>query len=624
MMANRGLYSTGSLVMLAVLFVGLVILSQTLLRGLRLDLTENRQYTLAEGTDAILAGMEEPVNIYFYFSADSSRELPRVRSYAAWVTELLDEMAARSGGKLSVKRIDPKPFSTEEDQAAQFGLQAVPVNTAGDVLYMGLAGSNTLDDVQAMPFLDPSKERFLEYDLAKMISTLSHPQQMKVGLLSGLDMAPGFDMQTRQPRPAWVVYEQLDQLFELETVAATAEALPDDMDLLFLVHPKGLSEKMRYLIDQFVLGGGRLVAFMDPFAEADLGDDPTDPMARLAAGGSSTLDGLLEAWGVRFDDARVVGDLLYALQVSVGAGRPPVRHLGILSVTRDGLNAQDIVSADLEAVNLSSTGWLEAVDGATTEFQALMESSENAAPLDASRLRFLGNPEDLMSGFQPTGDRYVLAARLSGPATSAFAAPPEGIEGVAHQAESGAEGINVILFADTDLLTDRLWVNKQNFFGQTLANSFADNGNLVINSVDNLLGSTDLISIRARSSSTRPFQRVDQLRLQAEGKYRATEERLNRELEETERKLAEIQSARTEGDLTVLNEEQQAELQRFVNQRIQIRTDLRQVRHDLDRDIDALGTRLQVINIGLVPLLVIATALLLGNRRRRRREEDIP
>ena len=217
----------------------------------------------------------------------------------------------------------------------------------------------------------------------------------------------------------------------------------------------------------------------------------------------------------------------------------------------------------------------------------------------------------------------MLAARVTGPAGSAFEAPPEGVEGSEHRTTAVEEGIQVIVFADTDILTDRLWVNKQNFFGQTLTNSFADNGTLVVNAVDNLLGSNDLISIRARSGSSRPFGRVDALRLQAESKYRATEERLNRELDETEQKLAEIQSARTEGDLTVLNEEQQAELQRFREQRLQIRSDLRQVRHDLERDIDALGTRLKIINIALVPLLVIATALVLGHRRRKLREGDL-
>ena len=186
---KRTLYSAGSIALLALLFVGLVILSDSLLRGLRLDLTENRQYTLSEGTRNILADLQEPVNLYLFFSEEASRDLPQIRSYARWVEELLDEMAQRSGGRLAVHRVDPKPFSPEEDQAAQFGLQAVPMPN-GDTLYFGLAGTNTLDDVQIMPFMHLDKEQFLEYDLAKMVSTLSWPVQKKIGLLSSLDMQP--------------------------------------------------------------------------------------------------------------------------------------------------------------------------------------------------------------------------------------------------------------------------------------------------------------------------------------------------------------------------------------------------------------------------------------------------
>lgn len=612
--------STGSLVILAGLFIGLVILSGGLLKGCRMDLTENGQYTLSDGTINLLGDLEEPVTLYYFFSEEASRELPQIRDYAQWVAEMLDDMEDRAGGRLTVRRIDPAPFSPEEDEAAAFGLQSVPIGAAGDSLYLGIAGTNTLDDVQVMPFLQPAKQAFFEYDVIKMITTLSRPEPMTVGLLSGLDMGPGFDMTTRQPTQAWVIHEQLEQLFTVETIDAGADALPADIDLLMVVHPKELSEGMRYAIDQFVLGGGRLVAFMDPFAEADTGGDPNDPMAQMNAGGSSTLGDLLTAWGVEFDTTRVIGDPLYALQVSTGMGQA-TRHLAILSVTGDGLDEGDIVSADLEAVNLASTGWLEPSEGATTTMAPLVQSSDTAAPLDASRLRFLADPSALSDGFQATGDRYTLAARVSGTASSAFEAAPDGADADAHRSSSEGEGINVILFADTDLLSDRLWVSRQNFFGQSVTSAFADNGTLAVNAVDNLLGSSDLISIRARSTSARPFDRVERLRLQAENQYRATEEQLNAELAETERKLAEMQSQRSGDDIAILNQAQSDEIQRFIDQRIEIRRELRAVQHNLDRDIDALGTRLKIINIIIVPALVIVAALGFGLSRRRRRGE---
>ncbi len=527
-MNQRRLFSAGSLVLLGLLFIALVILSGLLFKGWRLDLTENRQYTLSEGTQAVLASMQEPVTFYYFFSEEASAELPQVRSHARWVGEMLDDMAERSGGKLTIRRIDPTPFSPEEDEAAGFGLQAVPVGTVGDPLYFGIAASNSLDDVQTIPFLNPSKQAFFEYDVAKLVSTLSHPDPLRGGLLSSLDMGPGFDMNTQQPRPAW---------------------------------------------------------------------------------------------GVDFDPLQVMGDALYALQVNTQASARPVRHLAILSVAGDGLNGDDIVSGDLEVVNVSSSGWLAPTDDAATAFTPLLTTSENAAPIEASRLRFLANPADLQAGFQPTGDRYALAARVQGPAGSAFDAPPDGFDPGAHRSEAAGEGINLILFADTDLLTDRLWVSQQSFFGQVVSNAFADNGTLVVNAVDNLLGTDDLISIRARATSARPFDRVESLRLEAESQYRATEERLNQELAETERTLAEMQAARGgDGDLGILNAEQADEIQRFLDRRTEIRRELRAVQHELGKDIAALGTRLTVLNVVAAPLVVILVALWVAHRRRHRRE----
>ena len=621
-MENRhnSIYSAGILVLLAILFVTLTILSSVYLKGVRFDLTENGLYTLSDGTRSILKNMDEPVHLQLYFSEDVSRDLPQFRSYARWAGEMLEEFVQASGGKLTLQRVNPKPFSPEEDQAAQYGLQGVAVGAAGDTLYFGLVGSNSLDGLQMMPFLQPEKEKFLEYDLAKIISSLSRPTHKKVGLISGLDIKAGYDPATQSVREAWVIYQQFSQIFELQDIPIDADSLPQDLELLVLVHPADLNQSMLYQIDQFVLRGGRILAFMDPMAELDLGGDPNDPMARMNAGGSSSLGPLLQAWGVRFDSDRVIADRGYALQVNIAQGQAPVRHLGILSVKADGLNDSDVVSADLQSVNFSSTGWLAPLEDATSVFEALVESSEDSAPMDATRLRFLTNPQDLSKGFEPTGDRYALAARITGQAKTAFEHAPEGLPLAEHITESDAAGISVVLFADTDVLSDRLWVQKQNFLGQTVMNSFADNGTLVANTADQLVGSSDLIGIRTRASTTQPFDRVVDLRLAAEAQFRDTEERLQAELTETERNLTEMQLARQDSELTVLTLEQQNEVQRFVDRKLQIRRELRQVQHDLSREIEALGMRLKFVNIVLVPLLIVVVALVFGRLRRKRQE----
>jgi ABC-type uncharacterized transport system involved in gliding motility auxiliary subunit len=612
-MQKKSIYSLGSLFLLLVLFVAVSMLSGNLLTGFRFDLTDNRLFTLSEGTENILQGMQEPVALYFYFSEESSRDIPQIRSYAKRVDELIEEFVNHSGGKLTAQRIDPAPFSEEEDQAAAFGLQAAPINTAGDTLYLGIAASNTLDDVQVMPFLQPSKEKFLEYDLAKMISSLGNPEKKTLGLLTSLPMEPGFDPATRSARAAWVVYDQLSQMFEVQSIDSQGGTLPAEMDVLLLVHPKNLDGSMLYQVEQFVLGGGRLIAFLDPFAESDRGD-PNDPMAMMQAGSSSSLGSMLDGWGVSYDPARVVGDLQF------GVGNGATRHIGIISVPGEGMNADDIVSADLEVVNFSSTGWFEPAQGAATDFEALVSSSENAAPMDASQLRFLSDPADLLNGFNPSGDRYALVARITGAALATVEPPAEA--GAGHLPESGVSGVNVLLFADTDMLTDRLWVQRQAFFGQDLVTAFADNGSLAVNAVDNMMGNRDLISIRTRATSARPFDRVDEIRVAAEKSYRATEERLQMELGEAERKLNDLQAAKGESELMVMSDEQQAEIQRFMDRRLEIRRELRQVQHDLQRDIDRLDSRLKLVNIVLVPALVMIVALLYSARRRRK--QDMP
>ena len=619
---NRSLISAGTLILLAVLFVALSIVSSALLKGVRIDLTQNGSYTLNDGTIRILDNMDEPVNLYLYFSEDVSRELPQFRSYARWADEMLDEFVERSNGKLTLQRINPVAFSPEEDQAAQYGLQSAPVGTAGDVLYFGLVGTNSVDGQQIIPFLHPDKEKFLEYDLAKMVSSLSHPEALKVGLISELPLLPVFDPVSQRMPESWVIYQQLDQLFDIENIQPDSQVLPNDLELLVLVHPRELSQSMLYQIDQYVLHGGKLLAFMDPLAEADTGGDPNDPTSRMNAAGSSTLGSLLTAWGVDFDPGKIIGDRTYALQVTLGAGQPPMRHLGIISVKQDGINGTDVASADLNVLNFSSSGWLAPAADAKTVFEPLVFSSDAAAPIDSNRFRFLRDPQDLEQGFQPTGDQYALAARISGQAVSAFRQPPEGVSDDDQLLESTQDGINVVLFADTDILTDRLWVQKQSFLGQTVVNSFADNGTLVANLADQLLGSSDLITIRTRNSASRPFSRVEALRLSAESQFRETEQNLQDRLAETEQKLSSMQTARQDGELTVLNSEQQEEVQRFLDQKLKIRNELRQVQHDLTQEIKDLGMRLKIINIVLIPVLIIILALLFGHLRRKRRQGE--
>ncbi|TVS12541.1 MAG: hypothetical protein EA419_04565 [Wenzhouxiangella sp.] len=606
-------YSTSALVFLAVLFLALTMLSGAWLTGLRLDLTENRLYTLSPGTLNLLDDIDEPITLEFFFSEGASSDLPMVRNFARRVQELLDEMALRADGGLVIRRVDPRPFSEDEDRATLLGLEGVPVGPGGESLYLGVVGTNLVDGREVLPFISPAREAFLEYELARMVYILSRPVRPRVGLISGLPMEGGMDFQTGRPLEPWAIYEEIHELFDVETIALEASALPDDIDVLVLVHPRGLSETLLGEIETFALEGGRLLAFLDPFAETDPGPDPADPMGALTADRHSSLGPLLEGWGVDFSTEEFVADLGQALQVTLQQGQPPVRHAGILGVTQANMNRDDVVTGELEIINMASVGRIHLIDQSPLVLEPLLTSSRSAGLLDTERLRTLADPGQLADEVVPTGDQFVLAARLSGEVEAVIA-------------EGAASGrVDAILVADADFLADRYWVERQRFFGTTLLEPFANNADFVVNAIDNLLGNADLIAVRSRGTSTRPFTLVDELRRAAEQSLRATEQRLEAELAETERRLNELQQARADADLSVLTAEQEAEIDRFIAQRLDIRRQLRQVRRDLDRDIEALGTRIKMVNIGLMPLLVTVFALILAWRRRqafsRRRKE---
>lgn len=604
------------LLLLALLFVGATVISNLVLRGARIDLTANNEYTLSDGSKEILASIDEPINLYFYFSDEASRDLAPIRTYAQRVRELLEEMASRTGGKLKLSVIDPQPFSEEEDEATAAGLQSVPVGSTGDKLFFGLAGSNSLNGKASIPFFQPDKEVFLEYDVAKLIQGLIKPEKPVIGLISSLPIGGGFDPTTQKMSDPWAVMQQLDDMFEVRPLGLEVKEIDKTIKLLMVVHPKALADDTVYAIEQFVLGGGRLLLFLDPNSNVDQsGADPQNPSAAMFADKSSNLEKLLSAWGVDYKADQVVVDRALGLQVQVSQTEPPVTHPLILGLRKEQMNPEDLVSAKLNLVNIDSAGHFKRKDGASAKLEPLLQSSSESTTVSTERTRFLPDPRELLKDFAPSGENYMIATRLTGKLKSAF---PDRAGNAGHIAES-AEDVQAILVADTDILSNRLWVQVQNFFGQQLMNPFADNGDFITNSSDNLSGSTALISIRGRSSSTRPFEVVEDMRRAADERFRATEEQLQAQLTETERKLNELQAAKGDENAMIMTPEQQAEILRFQGEKLRIRKELRDVRRSLDQDIESLGSRTKFINIALVPLGVIIAALLFWNLRRGRR-----
>jgi ABC-type uncharacterized transport system involved in gliding motility auxiliary subunit len=603
------------LALLAIAFVALVFLDSLLFRGARVDLTANRLYTLSPGTEHILANNREPIRLQLFASDRAMRDLPALRTYVQRVRELLQEIAAKSHATITLETVDPLPYSDAEDRAAGYGLQALPIGAEGESVYFGLVGTNAHNGQSVAPFFDPSKEVFLEYDIAKLIASLSVQHKPVIALLSSLPTGPTFDPASGQVKEGWTIDSELSRLYEMRRLQPNLTSIGDDVDVLILIHPRDLSDDAQYAIDQFVLRGGRLLAFVDPLAESDpLAQNPP----RVAPGGeltpevSSSLGRLSRAWGVVLDPHRIVRDAQYALQIQADPRAQAIVNPAIIGLPREAMNQNDIVSAQLDTVNVSTAGAIELAPNSPMTLQPLARSSTQADLVDADRVRLQPDPKHIAEGFRATGKSYVLAARLIGKPASAF---PERSDAKHIAVARGS--VNVILVADTDLLTDRLWVSAQNFFGRKLLNAFAKNGDFVANAVDNLIGSSDLIAVRTRPGFNRPFTRVEELKRRADQRLRGKQDELQEQLKTMEARLAELQPAKSDKGAQPPSAAQSAEIRTFQQQRQRIRTELRDVRLQLDASIRELGTRLKLIDILGVPLLLTLAALGISWWRRR-------
>jgi ABC-type uncharacterized transport system involved in gliding motility auxiliary subunit len=623
----RKTFGAGALLALAVLFIGVTMIISFVLRGARFDFTESGLYTLAPGTKNIVSSLKEPINLYFFFSQEASSQSPETRAYAQRVRELLEEMQRRSKGKIKLNVVDPAAFSEDEDRAGEFGLQPTPTGPYGEPVYFGLAGTNSTDGRETIPLFVEEKEQFLEYDIASLIHRLSNPKKPIVGILAGLPVDASFDQLSGRMQEGWASIAQLRELVQVRTIATDVAKIDNDIDALLLVHPKDLQPKTLYAIDQFVMRGGKLIAFVDPQAEHDPAAQQGGPMAMAPR--SSSLGPLLDAWGVAYDPGKAVGDRGLGLTVRMRQDDQPSQHIGIIGLNHDSMDPKDVVTSALNSINVWTAGALKKKDGATIQFSPLLQSSNDAELLPTMKFSFMSDPQSLLQDFKPSGERYTIAARVHGKLKSAYpngapaaeseagAKPAEQKPGE-HIAESKGDA-DLIVVADSDILADQMWVQSQNVFGQRVLMAVANNGDFLANAVDNLAGSSDLISIRGRQSFFRPFTKVDELRHKAGEQLNAKEKELDTELKDTEKRLSELEAGRSSsGGSLVLTPEQQTELERFQQERLRIRKELREVRRGLDVEIKELGTRLKILNIALVPALLAIGALALALTRRRR------
>lgn len=616
-----------ALTLLAALVILLAVnlSASILLRTTKIDMTEERLYSLSEGSVRMLGRLQNNVRLKLYYSRRATSGIPAIKLYADRVVELLHQYVDRGGGKIALEILDPRPDTDVEEAALREGIRPVAL-PSGEQIYFGLGIVNEVGDEQSIPFLDPQRENLLEYDLSRLIAAVSAPSGEVIGIMSSLDvmggpaddpMAAAFGQAPAEP---WIFIRELQNSYDVRRVNSSDDRIDDEIDVLMVIHPKALSDRAQYAIDQFLMRGGRLIVLVDGHSERDAASfQGRDPSSRFQAMFDSNLPRLFQSWGIEAEEGRVLGDLDLATQVRMGS--QVAEHPAWLTLTEKNANQDEIVSANLERLLMASPGVIRKRSGESPyTITPLLESSEASGAFDAFRLKFGADPEQLRAELTPTGEKRMLALKITGTFASAFPeGAPAGSEAQPetqsedplpeHRAQADRESA-VIVVADVDMLSDDYSVQLQNFFGQTVAYPLNNNLDFFGNAVDFLAGSEDLIGLRARGKVERRFTLVDELERNAEREFKDEEDRLTARVEEVNQKLSSLQQGRTAAEGAILSPEQLAEMERFQTELSETRSKLRDVRRNLRQDIEQLGVRLKFLNIALLPLIVVLLSFL--------------
>ncbi len=578
-MMPRRTYVWSALALATLLFFGVNIFANNFFTDTRLDLTQSGQYTLSDGTRAVIAKLPEPVTLRFYFSKKNAAQYPVTAAYAKRVRDLLGTYASLSRGKIVLEDVAPEAFTPEEDMANAAGIRAAATPT-GESVYFGLEGSNSIDGKQVIPYFAVEREPYLEYDLTSLVYQLSHPEKRKLAILSSLPLA-GTPEAQGQPL---ATYAQLQRDYAVTMLAPDFLTIPP-VDVLLIAHPQNVSEAQIQQIRSYTARGGKAVIFLDPLSELARQSAPqgTPPFSDLAP--------LLKDWGVSYTPQMVVLDRALAQRVQAG---PESRQASVsfplwIHLTAENFAPRDPVTANLQGLNLASVGSLSPAAGARTHFEPLISSSTQASLFAGRLVMAMRDPGELMSQVKPTGKPFTIAARITG------------------------ANLNVVLVADSDVFDDRFWLRPG-----SPPQAFADNANLILNAVENLSGSNDLSSLRTRGPTDRPFTRVRAMQAQADLKFRETLDGLEAKLTAAQQEIAQLQQGGRGGNATSLSPEQQARIDAARREIAVTRIQLRDTQRQLSGDIDRLGTFLAFLNILAMPLLVAAFAIVFGVMRRGR------
>lgn len=612
---NQKSFHTGRLAILAAVFAAIIfgcinIVSSELFRSARIDLTQQHLFSLSQGTRTMIGDLNEPVRFRFFMSSGLTKEAPQLAAFAGRVRSMLDAYVAGSKGKIVLETIDAKPYSEDEDRAVAFGISPIR-SSSGDRLFFGLAATNSTDGKSVIASFSPEREAFLEYDLTRLVAELGKRGKPVVAVLDGLGMNGNPQMGLREAQ----VLTQMKQFFDVKPLEGEVQELPENTRVVMVVHPQNLTDKTLYTLDQWAVGGGAMLVFVDPNAENQIG-----PRGQPPADASSDLPKLFKAWGVVYDVKKAVADPVYALQTERPIDGRPVTMLNLpwLALRNEALRKEDAILAQLAAIVITTAGSFETnKDGMS--IRPLMIGSPEAGTLPAADVKErTADMRKLATQIEKGKSPPVIAGRLTGTLESAFTAKPEGSTRKEEHIAKATKPANVILVGDADMVMDRNWVQRRNLLGTEVAQAFANNGDFVVNAIEQMAGGAALADLRGRGVSWRPFERIQKMEAEANARYSSKEQQLQARMKDAEQKLQELGRNGKEGSNEVLTPQQIETIEKFKTELLATREELRATQFALRSDVDTLKSRLTALNVAGIPILAGLIALFFAMRRTRR------
>ena len=605
------------------LFLSFNIIIFKILVNKKIDLTTDKLFTVSENTKSIIKNLSEPISIKLFFSNSLSKELSQIRDYEKRVRELLMSYKKISNKNITIEIIDPRPFTDQEDLANVYGIQGLQLNEEGERFYFGAVFSNSVDDTTVIPFFELDREQFLEYDLTKTIYNLANTTKPNIGLISGLPLVGRVNNSqgnAQYERP-FFIYQTLSEFFNVIDLSLEVSEIPQNVDQLLIVHPKNLSDVTLYAIDQFVMTGKGVTIFTDPFSEFD--NNLSKPESEKDFS-NSNLSRLFTSWGFDMKPGMVIGDIVNGRKVSLGPSNDQkiVTYVLWLAIQQNLLSNTDIITSNLDYIFLKSAGSIENLNtNSSLVIEPLISTSKESMLIERYKMQFRADPEQLLKDFQSQDKSYIIGARIKGEFDSAFSMEEiKKIELDTNKHINNIKDANIILFADTDLLSDNTWISEQDMFGRNSITPIADNGRMVVNSIESMSGGRNLIGLRGRGSSNRPFLVIEDLQKKAELSFREKQISLQNELQGTEDKLKEIQSNQLDSSESKTSEQNKA-IEEFQRKILSIRKQLRDVQRQLNADIERLENNIKVLNIWTMPLIVIILYFFIKVFTEKRRKE---